>query len=154
MRNVPMATDKRTQKASPRETERLERKEKELWRLAIFMLIVLAVGVGVLSHQTLQDSQFNLQALPIGAGVLIFLFGIYIWKKKREIDELRGFVRGFNELKQAPPTAEQLDKLADIISASRQGYRDLIDSLDHLVFTVSLNGVIRTVNQRITEVFA
>jgi two-component system, sensor histidine kinase and response regulator len=148
-----MSTDKQTGSDSPRQLQQLEHKENELWRLAIFMLIILAVGVAVLSQQTLQSGSFNLQALPIGAGVLILLFGAYIWKKKREIDELRGFVRGFKELKEAPPTAEQLDKLAEVISASRQGYRELIDSLDHLVFTVSLDGEIRTVNQRITEVF-
>jgi two-component system sensor histidine kinase/response regulator len=138
---------------TPKEFERLDHKEKELWRLALLMLAILAVGVGVLSQESLEKGQFDLRALPIGVGVLIILFGFYLWKKKREIDELRGFVKGFQQMKDAPPTAEQLDKLADVIAASRQGYRDLIDSLDHLVFTISLDGEIRTVNQRITEVF-
>ncbi|MBZ5659425.1 MAG: response regulator [Acidobacteriia bacterium] len=137
----------------PKEFERLDHKEKELWRLALLMLAILAVGVGVLSQEDLQKGQLNLEALPVGVGVLIILFGLYLWKKKREIDELRGFVKGFQQMKEAPPTAEQLDKLADVIAASRQGYRDLIDSMDHLVFTISLDGEIRTVNQRITEVF-
>jgi two-component system sensor histidine kinase/response regulator len=147
-----MSTEKQTGNDSPRQLQQLEHKENELWRLAIFMLVVLAVGVAILSQQTLQYSPIDRQALPIGAGVLILLFGAYIWKKKREIDELRGFVRGFKELREAPPTAEQLDQLTEVISASRQGYRELIDSLDHLVFTVSLDGEIRAVNQRITEI--
>src|SRR5665213_4207430 len=116
-----MTTNNREAIPQPQELDKLERKENEIWRLAILMLIILAVGVAVLSKQALQTSTLHLEALPIGAGVLIFLFGVYVWKKKREIDELRGFVRGFNELKEAPPTAEQLDKLADVISASRQG---------------------------------
>ncbi|MBZ5642413.1 MAG: response regulator [Acidobacteriia bacterium] len=139
------------QNDTPQEFERLDHKEKELWRLALLMLAILAVGVGVLSQESLQKGQLNLEALPVGVGVLIILFGFYLWKKKREIDELRGFVKGFQQMKEAPPTAEQLDKLADVIAASRQGYRDLIDSLDHLVFTISLDGEIRTVNQRISE---
>jgi PAS domain S-box-containing protein len=137
----------------PEELDRLQRKENEVWRLALVMLAILAVGVAVLSQQALQTSPWHLEALPIGAGVLIILFGAYIWKKKREIDELRGFVRGFQKLQDSPPSAEQLERLAEVIANSRQGYRDLIDSLDHLIFTTSLDGEIRTVNQRITQVF-
>ncbi len=137
----------------PQELDKLQRKENEIWRLAITMLIVLAVGVAVLSKQALQANPWHLESLPIGAGVLIILFGVYIWKKKREIDELRGYVRGFQKLQDSPPSAEQLERLAEVIATSRQGYRDLIDSLDHLVFTTSLDGEIRTVNQRISQFF-
>ena len=52
----------------PPELDRLERKENEVWRLAILMLVILAVGVAVLSHQALQSSQWHLEALPVGAG--------------------------------------------------------------------------------------
>ncbi|HEV7967150.1 MAG TPA: PAS domain S-box protein [Candidatus Acidoferrales bacterium] len=138
---------------APQDLDRLERKENEVWRLAILMLVILAVGVAVLSQQALQTSQWHLEALPVGAGILIVLFGAYIWNKKREIDELRGFVRGFRKVQESTPTAEQLERLAEVIANSRQGYRDLIDSLDHLIFTTSLEGEIRTVNQRITQVF-
>jgi two-component system sensor histidine kinase/response regulator len=135
------------------EIDRLQRKENEVWGLALLMLAILAVGVAVLSQQAMQANPWRSEALPIGAGVLIILFGAYLWKKKREIDELRGFVRGFQKLQDLPPSAEQLEKLAEVIANSRQGYRDLIDSLDHLIFTTSLEGEIRTVNQRITRVF-
>ena len=135
----------------PQELDKLQRKENEIWRLAIAMLAILAVGVAVLSKQALQANPWHLEALPIGAGVLITLFGAYIWKKKREIDELRGFIRGFQKVQDSPPSAEQLERLAEVIAASRQGYRDLIDSLDHLVFTTSLDGEFRAVNQRIAQ---
>ena len=137
----------------PEEFDRLQRKENAVWRLALVMLAILAVGVAVLSQLALQTNPWHLEALPIGAGVLIILFGAYIWKKKREIEELHGFVRGFQKIRDSPPSAEQLERLAEVISNSRQGYRDLIDSLDHLIFTTSLDGEIRTVNQRITQVF-
>ena len=150
-----MPTGKQIQipKQAPPELEKLERKENEVWRLAIMMLVILAVGVAVLSQQAIQPSRWHLEALPIGAGVLIILFGVYIWNKKREIDELRGYVKGFQKVQDSPPSAEQLERLAEVIAASRQGYRDLIDSLDHLIFTASLDGEIRTVNQRIAQSF-
>ena len=136
----------------PQELDRIERKENAVWRLTILMLVILAVGIAILSQQALQTTQWELKALPAGAGVLIVLFGAYIWSKKREIDELRRFVRGFVKVQESPPGAEQLEKLAEVIANSRQGYRDLIDSLDHLIFTTSLEGEIRTVNHRITQV--
>jgi PAS domain-containing protein len=148
-----MQTGNQDPNRKPQELDRLWRKENEIWRLAITMLVILAIGVTVLSKQALPASPWHLESLPAGAGVLITLFGAYVWKKKREIDELRGFVRGVQEVKDSPPSAEQLERLAEVISASRQGYRDLIDSLDHLIFTTSLNGEIRTINQRISQVF-
>ena len=148
-----MSTGNQDPNQTPQELDRLERKEKDIWRLAILMLAILAVGIAVLSYQSLQSSPLHLEALPVGVGVLIILFGVYIWSKKREIDELRGYVRGVQKVQDLPPSAEQLERLAEVISNSRQGYRDLIDSLDHLIFTISLDGEIRTVNQRITKVF-
>ncbi|HEY2646734.1 MAG TPA: ATP-binding protein [Candidatus Acidoferrales bacterium] len=148
-----MQTNYQDSNEKPQELDRLERKENEIWRLAIIMLVILAIGIAVLSKEALPVSPWHLESLPVGAGVLITLFGAYVWKKKREIDELRGFVRGFQKVKDSPPSAEQLERLAEVIAASRQGYRDLIDSLDHLVFTISLDGEIRTVNQRISQVF-
>ena len=137
----------------PQELDRIQRKENEVWRLAILMLVILAIGVAVLSQEALPKTHWQLKALPAGAGVLIVLFGAYLWSKKREIDELRGFVRGYLKVQESPPGTEQLEKLAEVIANSRQSYRDLIDSLDHLIFTTSLEGEIRTVNQRVTQVF-
>lgn len=135
----------------PRELERLERKEKEIWRLAIFMLVILSLGVGVLAKQSLEAVPWHLEALPVGAAALILLFGIYIWTRKHKIDELRSLVRGFQVPQGQLTETDELEKLANVISASRQGYRDLIDSLDQLIFTVSLSGELRAVNQRVAE---
>jgi PAS domain S-box-containing protein len=148
-----MPTANQTPNPSSQETDRLNRKESEVWRLALLMLAILAVGVAILSRQAMQKNQWHLEALPLGAGVLIVLFGFYIWNRKREIDELRGYVRGFQQVQELPPSAEKLERLAEVISASRQGYRDLIDSFDHLIFTLSFEGEIRTVNQRMAQVF-
>ena len=80
-----MQTSNMDPNQQPQELDRLQRKENEIWRLAILMLAILAVGVAVLSKQVLESSPWHLESLPVGAGVLITLFGVYIWKKKREI---------------------------------------------------------------------
>src|SRR6202041_4202515 len=49
----------------------------------------------------------------------------------------------------AASTAAQFKKLVEVISRSQLNYRDLIDSLDHAVFTISLEGEIRVANRRL-----
>jgi PAS domain S-box-containing protein len=50
------------------------------------------------------------------------------------------------------PTEEQFKKLVEVISRSQTNYRELIDSLDHAVFTLSLEGEIRVANRRFMEI--
>ena len=134
------------------EFDRLERKEKEVWRLAILMLVILAVGVGVLSHQAFKRANGIWRRFRSGRASSSSCSGLPLEQETRDRRIARVRPR-IPEGQDAPPSAEQLEKLAEVIAASRQGYRDLIDSLDHLIFTTSLNGEIRTVNQRIAEVF-
>jgi PAS domain S-box-containing protein len=49
------------------------------------------------------------------------------------------------------PTEAQFKKLVEVISRSQLNYRELIDSLDHAIFTVSLEGEIRVANRRMAE---
>ncbi len=50
------------------------------------------------------------------------------------------------------PTEVQFKKLVEVISRSQLNYRELIDSLDHAVFTVSLDGEIRVANRRLSQI--
>jgi PAS domain S-box-containing protein len=50
------------------------------------------------------------------------------------------------------PTEAQFKKLIEVISRSQLNYRELIDSLDHAVFTISLEGEIRVANRRFVEI--
>ena len=52
----------------------------------------------------------------------------------------------------ASHTKAQFDKLVEVISRSQQSYRELIDNLDHAVFTLSLEGEIRVANRRLSEI--
>jgi PAS domain S-box-containing protein len=47
---------------------------------------------------------------------------------------------------------EQFQKLIQVISRSQHNYRELIDSLDHAVFTVSLTGEFRVANRGLAEI--
>jgi len=49
-------------------------------------------------------------------------------------------------------TEAQFQKLVEVISRSQLNYRELIDSLDHAVFTISLEGEIRVANRRFVEI--
>ncbi|MGC1382928.1 MAG: PAS domain S-box protein [Candidatus Acidiferrales bacterium] len=46
----------------------------------------------------------------------------------------------------------QFEKLVEVISRSQMNYRELIDHLDHAVFTISLDGEIRVANRRLAEI--
>jgi PAS domain S-box-containing protein len=52
----------------------------------------------------------------------------------------------------APANEEQFKKLVDVISRSQHNYRELIDSLDQAVFTLSLEGEIRVANRSFAEI--
>src|SRR5580704_18751866 len=45
----------------------------------------------------------------------------------------------------------QHNKLVEVISRSQHNYRDLIDNLDHAVFTLALDGEIRVANRCLSE---
>src|SRR5713226_7937645 len=122
--------------------ERFERRQNELWRLTFLVLFLLVLAYAWTSWGSIRSLAVHFEALPIGLVVLVALFGAYMWKKTREISELRGLLRGLEERDAQPPSEKQLDQLFDIISRSQQGYRDLIDSFDDLLLAVSVDGKI------------
>lgn len=58
------------------------------------------------------------------------------------------------ETSPAPSTEVQFQKLIDVISRSQHNFRDLIDSLDHAVFNLSLDGNIRVANRRLAKILS
>src|ERR1700730_12467642 len=49
-------------------------------------------------------------------------------------------------------TEAQLETLLEAIACSQHNHRDLIDSLDQAVFTLSLEGEVRVANRRLAEI--
>lgn len=133
-----------------------EKSERQLWRVSLLFLALLATGLAANSWETIRTlptGPLSLEGLPAGVLLLALLFAGYVWHKKREIDQMRGFVRAIQEREQAPPSETQIERLMDIVSRSQRGYRELIDSFDDLVFALSLDGELRAANKRVAEVF-
>lgn len=132
--------------------ENMERRENAIWRQSLGILFLLAVGLAVTSWQSFRSLPQRLEALPIGLVILVVLFGIYVWHQRRQVGELRGLLRGMQETAAAPPSDQQIEKLLDVVARSQHGYRELIDSLDHIVFNLSTTGEIKVVNRRFSDV--
>ncbi|HEX3376901.1 MAG TPA: PAS domain S-box protein, partial [Candidatus Acidoferrales bacterium] len=79
--------------------------------------------------------------------VIVFLFVGYAWIKTNEISALRGLIQGIQHRSSDAQNPDQFDQLFSLISRSQQGYRDLIDTFEDLLFSVTNNGKILTVNR-------
>ncbi len=147
-----MSPEKRNGDSLGSHWEQLDRKESELWRYSLFLLILLGGALAVSSWGPLRElRQQHFEAVPIGIFVLVALFGVYVWKRQLEIVKLRGVIRGLQESATTPPTERQVDQLLDFLNRSQHGYRDLIDSFEHLLFTLSLRGEVQLMNRRFVE---
>ena len=133
------------------ERDRLTRRERAVWRIALILLGALSLGFAAISWDTMRALPSSFEVLPVGLVVLVGLFGAYAWTKTNEIAELRGLVRGIEHSKAAEPNNDQFDQLFSLISRSQQGYRDLIDTFDDLLFSVTLDGNILTVNRSFAD---
>src|ERR1039457_1153516 len=135
-------------------SNRLEREESQLWRWALGLLILLAAAVAVLSWQQLEDLHlpYRLWAIPAGLFLLAILFATYAFGRKREVSELKQILKGFQNQAGVTPSEEQLDQLGQLIMRSQRNFKELIDSLDDVALAISLDGTMRTVNRRTTEI--
>lgn len=143
-----------TRETGPRERSQLEQKENSLWRVTLLLVVLLGTATAISFWENLSRLRESLPgagALAIGVGVLIALFAAYVWKKKREISELQGFIRGMQARSEGLPSEQQVERLLEVVARSQQGYRDLIDSFDDLVFTCSLDGELVAGNRAVAE---
>jgi PAS domain S-box-containing protein len=147
-----MPEEDSTRKRSDSHPSRLEREESQLWRWALGLMVLLAAAVAALSWQQLKDLPYRLWAIPAGLFVLSVLFASYAFGRKREVGELKNIIRGFQDRAGVAPTEEQLDQLGQLILRSQRNFKELIDSLDDVALAVSLDGTLRTVNRRVTEI--
>jgi len=121
-----------------------------LWRWVLLFLVFLAVALAALLWERLEGIPYALRAIPIGVLILSILFAVYAYGRRREVSELKGLLRGLQHVG-AAPSEEQLDQLSQVILRSQRNFKELIDSFDDPACAVSLDGTLRTVNRRITE---
>jgi PAS domain S-box-containing protein len=146
-----MTTDSPQTPRPARSPGNLDREESQLWRWALWFMIFLAVALAALLWERLENIPFSLRAIPIGVLALSILFVIYAAGRRREVGELKGLLRGLQEHVGAAPSEEQLDQLSQVIMRSQRNFKELIDSIDDPACAVSLDGTLRTVNKRVSE---
>src|ERR1700685_667210 len=128
----------------------LEQEEAWLWRIALLFVILLATGLAAESWERLQSLPYHLGLLSIGLLCVAIAFSGFAYGRRKRVTELQNLVRGFQERATAP-TDEQLDQLGEIIARSQRSFKELIDSFDDIAFATALDGKIKTVNRRVTE---
>lgn len=125
-------------------------REHRLWLLALIVLVALAFGLAMMSWTEGGQKSFSEKALPASLVLLVCLFGAYTWTKSREMAELQELVRGI-EQRAVSPNTDQLEKLFALVERSQRGYRDLIDTFDDLLFSISLDGRILAANRSFAD---
>src|SRR5450631_2072024 len=146
-----MSLDPVDSSRTPRPPGNLDREESQLWRWALGFMVLLAVSLAGLLWERLEKIPFQLRAIPFGIVLLSILFAVYAYGRRQEVSELKGLLRGLQEHVGAAPSEEQLDQLSQVILRSQRNFKELIDSFDDPACAVSLDGTMRTVNKRITD---
>jgi len=145
-----MFDDEQPSSQSTRTPSHLEQEENWLWRLALLFLVLLATGLAAESWERLQNLPYHLGLLSIGVLCVAIAFAGFAYGRRKRVTELKALVREFQE-RASTPTEEQLDQLGQLIARSQRSFKELIDSFDDVAFAVSLDGTVRTVNRRVTE---
>jgi PAS domain S-box-containing protein len=146
-----MTPDLNNAPQAPRPTGNLDQEESQLWRWALGFMILLAVALAALLWERLENIPYHLRLIPLGLLLLSVLFAVYAAGRRREVSELKGALKGLQEHVGAAPSEEQLDQLSQVIMRSQRNFKELIDSLDDPACALSLDGTVRTVNKRISE---
>ncbi|MEY2412339.1 MAG: hypothetical protein QOD84_945 [Acidobacteriaceae bacterium] len=140
-------TEKRHTDHSP---SSLEREDAKLWRFALLFVVLLATALAAVSWERLQTLPYHLGLLPIAVLGVSISFAAFTYGRRKRVAELKELVRGFQE-RASSPTEEQLDQLSQVILRSQRSFKELLDSFDDVAFALSLDGSLRTVNRRVTE---
>jgi PAS domain S-box-containing protein len=128
----------------------LEQEEAWLWRIALLFVVLLATGLAAESWERLQNLPYHLGLLSFALLCVAITFAGFAYGRRKRVTELRNLVRGLQE-RATTPSDEQLDQLGELIARSQRSFKELIDSFDDIAFATSLDGKIKTVNRRVTE---
>jgi two-component system NtrC family sensor kinase len=131
--------------------DKLDREESQLWRWILLFMVLLAAGFAALAWERLETLPYHLGPMALGVLLLSVLLAVYAYGRRREVTELKTLLHGLQEHVGAAPSEEQLDQLSQVIMRSQRSFKELIDSFDDAACAVSLDGTLRTVNRRISE---
>jgi len=126
-----------------------EKEEAGLWRIALLFLVLLATGLAAVTWERLQTLPYHLGVVSIGVLCVAIAFAGFAHGRRARIAELKALAQ---EMQAHPgPTEEQLNQLGQLIAQSQKSFKELIDSIDDVAFAVNLQGKLRTVNRRMSE---
>lgn len=133
---------------------RLDLEESRLWRLALLFLALLGIGIAASVWDNLAhiSTHLNLLVVPLCVALVVVIFAIFSARRHREIALLRSQLRVTEKPAIAPPTDNQLEQLLDVIRRSQRGFRDLVDSFDDVVVSLSLDGTIQAANRALADI--
>ncbi len=114
-------------------------------------MVLLAAGFAALAWERLESLPYHLGPAALGVLVLSVLLAVYAYGRRREVVELKALLQDLQEHVGAAPSEEQLDHLSDMIARSQRSFKELIDSFEDAACAVSLDGTLRTVNKRVSE---
>ena len=114
-------------------------------------MVLLAAGFAALAWERLETLPYHLGPMAVGVLVLSVLLAVYAYGRRREVVELKLLLQDLQEHVGAAPSEEQLDQLNEMIARSQRSFKELIDSFDDAACAVSLDGTLRTVNKRVSE---
>jgi len=114
-------------------------------------MVLLAAGFAALAWERLESLPYHLGPMALGVLVLSVLLAVYAYGRRKEVGELKVLLQDLQEHVGAAPSEEQLDQLNELIARSQRNFKELIDSFDDAACAVSLDGTLRTVNKRVSE---
>jgi len=114
-------------------------------------MVLLAAGFAALAWERLESLPYHLGPMALGVLVLSVLLAVYAYGRRREVVELKALLQNLQEHVGAAPSEEQLDHLNEMIARSQRSFKELIDSFDDAACAASLDGTLRTVNKRVSE---
>jgi PAS domain S-box-containing protein len=144
----PRAHDSAESSSAPWESGRKNRREPRLWRAFIVLLALLLLIFGVGYWRYIHAMPLHVEALAVSMGALVLAVLAYAWNKASGNRKLRPPVRYCNPGEIAE---EDYHNLFSLISRSQQGYRDLIDSFDDLLFSIGNDGTILSINRSFAD---
>jgi PAS domain S-box-containing protein len=142
--------DEEKQPGQIRTPSHLEKEENWLWRTALLFLVLMATALAAESWERLQNLPYHLGLLSIGLLCVAIAFAGFAYGRRKRVTELKSLVRDLQE-RVSTPSEQQLDQLGQLIARSQRSFKELIDSFDDVAFAISLDGTLRTVNRRMTE---
>lgn len=114
-------------------------------------MVLLAAGFAALAWERLESLPYHLGPAAVGVLVLSVLLAVYAYGRRRQVVELKTLLQDLQERAGAAPTEDQLDQISEVIARSQRSFKELIDSFDDAACAVSLDGTVRTVNKKVSE---